>query len=176
LSKKLGNEAVAGRNAVDLEINSPDFLEKYLPEVAAVHRRLNSSAGIRLDHNISRLTWRYIPKDSEPFEFAELLFSNYTGKPLLVRIRLRKGQKPAIADLQKKYGLPRKIDWGREVEYSLIWEKHRDVLVFSAVADQFEAPEYEITLYYMNNLEEFLNRESEDQRDGEKDALKNVFS
>jgi len=144
--------------------------------VDAFNRRLNSSAGIRVDHNITRLTWRYIPEDSEPFEFAELLFSNYTGKPLLVHIRLRTGQEQAVPDLKKKYGPPRRINWGREIEYSLVWEKHRDVLVFSAVANQFEKPEYEITLYYVNNLEEFLSREQGDHQDNEKDALKNVFS
>lgn len=179
LEKTLGNGGVSSRNTIDMEINYPGFLSEHFPTLAVLNRRLNSSAGIRVEHDATRLTYRYLQNRETPFDYVELLFSDATGRPLLVNIRSDREGPDIIDTLRQNYGEPRSIDWGGEINRSLVWEKQGDVLIFSVQTNQFDAPVYRIDIFYVDQLEALVEREEKEQmkrtREKEK-AIDKAFS
>ncbi|GBC61665.1 hypothetical protein DENIS_2627 [Desulfonema ishimotonii] len=157
LRDKLGDAAVEKRNVIDLTVNSGDFMKQYLPRLDSLNRRLNSDVGIRVEHSTEKLRYRYMQKKNTPFSYVELLFSDYTKKPLLFRITSDRAGAEIAETLKKKYGPPRVAGAQGRVFY---WEKNRDVLMLSLVSDQFGNPGYEIIICYVNSFEALLQRES----------------
>ncbi len=178
LESQLGDEAVATRNVINLEINEEGFLQEFFPRLDTLNRQLNSSAGERVEHNTIQLSYRYMERRNPPFDFAEILFSGITRKPLRMRILSRRDGPDILDALREKYGDARVIDWGGPIEETHYWEKNGDLLVFSILPDQFDEPRYEIHIFYVNSLEELVDREAKQelrQEKTEENALKNVF-
>ena len=90
LNRQLGNDAIARRSPIDLEINYYGFLNEHFPSLHALNAQLNPSTARRIEHNNVKLMFRYARKEDLPFEYVELLFSNYSGLPLLFKINFKK--------------------------------------------------------------------------------------
>lgn len=178
LRETLGKEGVARRDVIDLEINFPGFLKRFFPPLGALNRELNSEIGARVEHNVTTMTYRYI-RGGAPFDLVRLVFSNYSGKPLRFFMRTETGGEALLRLLNEQFGPPEVAEWGNDLEQSHVWKKNGDYLIFSVVTNQFGRPEFEINLFFANNLKELLAHEAEDDADGKRrnpDNLKNVFS
>ena len=164
LGDKLGSEAIEYRSIIDLEINFKGFLERYFPDLNALNRRLNYPAGERVEHNTVKLMYRYAQKKDVPFHYIELLFSNYTHKPLFIKIASKKDMSEILDSIQKKYGQPVTIDWQKDSGRSMHWINKRDILIASVAPNRRGDLVYHITIYYVENLEELLNTEEKERR------------
>lgn len=160
LRQRLGRYAIEGRGIVDLEINYYGFLEQYFSSLNELNRALNSPAGERIEHNIVKLMFRYARKENQPFDYVELLFSNYSQHPLLFRINFKKDEANIVQTLKSKYGDPRPIDWKNKGGQSMYWDKDNDILIVSLVPDQFGNPEYQIRIFFVENIKALLTTES----------------
>ena len=110
LNQRLGRHAIEHRSIIDLDINFYGFLKKYFPPLYELNQNLNSPPGERIEHNTVKLMYRYARKENVPFDYVELVFSNYSQHPLLFRINFQKDEANIIETLKTKYGEPRLID------------------------------------------------------------------
>ena len=163
LKKKLGNDSISHRNMVKLEMNYPGFLGRYFPELDALDQRLNSKIGERVDHNTTRLMYRYARKRNVPFEYVEILFSNYSRHPILINIRFKEDTLGTVDRLKAKYGTAAEIDWGRDSGKTLFWQRQQDYLLVSMVPDQFGVTEHRVTIYFVANLQQMIETEQAQQ-------------
>jgi hypothetical protein len=160
LSQRLGRDAIEGRGIIDLEINYYGFLEQHLTSLHELNRELNSPAGERVEHNIVKLMYRYARKKNLPFDYVELIFSDYSQLPLLFKINFQKDEANIVQTLKSKYGDPRLINWRNKGGQSMYWDKNNDILVVSLVPDQFGNPEYQIRIFFVENIKALLQTEA----------------
>jgi hypothetical protein len=178
LGDELGPEAIEYRSMIDLEINFQGFLERFFPNLDALNRRLNYPPGERVEHNTVKLMYRYAQRKNVPFHYIELLFSNYTHKPLFIKIESKRDVAEIINSIQEKYGQPMIIDWQRDNGQSRHWVNKRDTLIASIASDRRGDPVYRITIYYVDNLSELLETEEKERRfreEKKKQAGKKAF-
>jgi hypothetical protein len=159
LDQRLGNAAVAQRGIIDLGINYDGFLKQFFPVLYALNRDLNFPPGERIEHNMVKLMYRYARKRNAPFDYVELIFSNYAQTPLLFKIDFKKDEANIVQTLKSKYGEPQMIDWKANAGQSLYWGKNNDFLIVSLVPDQFGIPEYQIRFFFVNNIKALLENE-----------------
>jgi hypothetical protein len=159
LGKKLGSDAIERRSILDLNTNYPGFIKKYLPEVNGLNRKLNFPPGERVEHNTVKLMYRYAQKKNVPFDYVELVFWEYTKTPLLFKINFQIDETGILETLKTKYGPPQVIDWKEENGRSMVWQKNMDVLLVSEVPDQFGRHEYQIVIYFVQNLKQLIEIE-----------------
>ena len=152
LNSKLGRDAIERRSILDLEINYRGFIKKYLPELEALNQKLNSPPGERVEHNTVKLMYRYAQKKNVPFNLVELVFSDYTKTPVLFKINFKMNEADTVETLQEKYGLPQVIDWKEGNGKSRVWKKNGDILIVSRIPDRFGNINYQIVIYYIDNL------------------------
>lgn len=163
LSDKLGRDAIEHRSIMDLEINYKGYLQTYFPQLHELNLALNFPPGERVEHNTVKLMYRYAQKKNVPFDYVELVFSNYTRAPLLFRINFRQDDAGIVATLKSKYGQPQVIAWEEENAQSGYWTKNRDVLIVSQVPDQFGNPRYQIVIYFVKHLEQLIATEKKER-------------
>lgn len=159
LYRQLGNDAIAEQNPLDLEINYYGFLKKHFPALQALNVQLNPSTAGRIEHNILKLMYRYARKKNLPFDYVEFNFSNYTQLPLLFKINFKEDEANIIQTLKSKYGEPQLIDWKNKNGQSMYWQKNDDVLIVSLVPNQFGNPEYQIRIFFVENIRALLEKE-----------------
>ena len=111
LGNELGRDAIERRSILDLEINYKRFLQTYFPQLNELNLDLNFPPRERVEHNTVKLMYRYALKKNVPFDYVELVFSNYTQAPLLFRINFRQDDAGILDTLKSKYGQPRVIIW-----------------------------------------------------------------
>ena len=172
LRDQLGSDAIEKRNPLDLSINYKGFLKKHLPSLYELNQKLNSPVGERIEHNTIKLTYRYAQKKGVPFEYIELVFSNYTKKPLVFFIKSKKEGSGIVDVITNKFGDPKIIIWEKEKGRSLFWTKNRSVLIISIVDDRFGNPEYHTTIYYVPSLKNLLLRELQEAKQREEEIKK----
>jgi hypothetical protein len=172
LSNKLGRDAIEGRSILDLEINYKGFLQTYLPELEKLNRQLNFPPGERVEHNTVKLMYRYAQKQNVPFDFVELVFSDYTKKPLRVRIDFKSDEANTVPTLRQKYGQPEMLDWNQGNGKSMIWQKDGDYLIVSHIPDRFGRYEYQIVIYYVDNLKQLIDTERKEKEAKEQQRVK----
>jgi hypothetical protein len=172
LGNKLGRDAIENRNIIDLEINYRGFIKKYFPELFELNRQLNYPPGERVDHDTVKLMYRYAQRQNIPFDYVELVFSNATQLPILIRIRFKRDDANVIPTLKEKYGSPQMIEWKEENGTSMFWRKNKDFLIVSLVPDQFGNPEFQISIYFVANLEELIAVEVKAREEREKQKAK----
>ncbi len=178
LGKILGSGSVETWSTVNLEFLDAGFLDEHFPRLAELNRKLNDEQGQRIEHNTVKLTYRYIPQEVYPFDYAELLFSDYSGNPLYCRIRAKKSGEEILSVLESKYGAPNRIQRGGDAEFSYYWEKSGDILIYSNTPDLLGNPGYRIAIYYVGNLENMIYKERRGDAAGaeeKEDALKRAF-
>jgi len=165
LGNKLGRDAIERRSIMDLEINYTGFLKQYFPDLNELNQRLNFPPGERIEHNTVKLMYRYATKKNVPFDYVELVFSNYTQAPILFKINFREDDAGIINTLESKYGQPQVVNWKEENGQSMYWIKNSDFLIVSRVPDQFGNPRYQIAIYFVKNLEQLIAAEKKDPQE-----------
>jgi hypothetical protein len=159
LGNKLGRDAIEQKSIMDLAINYKGFLNTYFPSLNELNQRLNFPPGERVEHNTVKLMYRYALKKNVPFDYVELVFSNYTKIPLLFKINFQKDEAGIIKTLESRYGQPQVVNWKEENGKSMVWMKNADFLIASQVPDQFGHPKYQIAIYFVKNLEQLIATE-----------------
>ena len=172
LNRQLGNDAIARRSLLDLEINYNGFLQEHFPTLYALNIQLNPPTRARVDHNILKLMYRYARKKNLPFDYVELIFSNYSQLPLLFKIDFKVDEANVVQTLKTKYGEPRLIDWKDRNGQSMYWQKNKDVFIVSLVPDQFGNPEYQIRIFFVENIQALLKQEMTDKEKQEQRRAK----
>ncbi|MGB5985921.1 MAG: hypothetical protein WBG37_11500 [Desulfobacterales bacterium] len=164
LRQRLGHDVAERKMPLKLAIHPPGFVAQHLPAIAALNQRLNYAPRERIEQNILRLTYRYAEKKGTPFDRVELVFSQYTQKPLMFYIQSGKTGGEMIAAIQQKYGAYTEVtDPAREVT-TRYWRDAGDVLALTLGTDRFGDPEYHIWIFYASNLEELAATEEERRR------------
>ena len=118
-----------------------------------------------MEHNTVKLMYRYAVKKDVPFDYVELVFSNYTQAPLLFRINFREDDAGIINTLASKYGQPLIVNWKEENGQSMYWQKNSDFLIVSKAPDQFGNPRHQIVIYFVKNLEQLIATEKKDRQE-----------
>jgi hypothetical protein len=172
LNKTLGDDAIERRNILDLEINYKGFLKEYFADLDKLNKKLNSPIGERVEHNTVKLMYRYMQNKNVSFEYVELVYSEYTRRPVLIKIHFKKDGLNTIETLKQKYGAPESINWGGETSKSLYWKKSNDLLILSYVPDQFGKPKCQIIIYFKNALEKLLKDEQKEKEKTRRERTK----
>ena len=172
LRERLGRDAIENRSIIDLEINFRGFLKKYFPDLDNLNQRLNFPPGERVEHKTVKLMYRYAQKQNSPFDYVELVFSDYSKRPMLFKINFQKDEAGILETLKGKYGQPQLIDWKEENGSSMYWQKNKDYLIVSLVPDQFGNPEYQIIIYFVENLNQLIAAEKEEREKKEAQRAK----
>ena len=172
LEAKLGRDAIERRDTLDLEINYQGFLKKYFPALDALNHQLNFPPRERVEHNTVKLMYRYAQKQNVPFDYVALIFSDYTKTPIRFKIHFQKDEANIIDTLKKKYGNPNIIDWKENNGQSMYWKKEDDFLIVSLVPDQFGHHEYQINIYYVDNLKQLIETERKEKEEKERQRVK----
>jgi hypothetical protein len=178
LSQKLGNDAVERRSILDLEGPHKGFLAAHLPDLEVLNRRLNHPPGERVDHDVTKLMYRYARKKNTPFDYVELIFDGQFRTPLLFRIRFKADETDLLETLRAKHGPPQRIDGGAENEQALVWRKQQDVLLVALVADSFGGVGHYVSIYFTENLNrraEFEHSRKEQKAKEKSPAGKTAF-
>jgi len=156
LSEKLGSDAIERKGTIDLMTRPRDLLETRFGSLYTLHRSLSSDQGARVEHQITRLTYRYPGRQNTWFKYVEMVFSNYTARPLYFRITLNKEGTATLDTIRKKYGAPEETRDASGKAAVLFWEKNGDLLIVSQLKDRFGDPEYHVMFYFVANLQHLL--------------------
>ena len=164
LSNRLGRDAIEHHSTLDLGINYPGFLKTYFPQLDQLNQKLNFPPRERVEHNTIKLTYRYAQRKNVPFDYVELVFSDFTRTPLLFRIHFKKDESGIIKTLNEKYGQPKRIKWDRANGSTFYWTKTNDELILSQIPDQYGNLEYRIDIYFTENLNQLIRTEQADKK------------
>ncbi len=116
--------------------------------------------------------YRYPRKKGAPFDYVELVFSEYTQTPLVFKINFKKDETGIIETLKTKYGPPQVIEWQEENGRSMLWRKNTDLMIVSLVPDQFIRDGYEIAIYFTRNLKQLIDIEKNEKTKREQQRAK----
>ncbi|MFH1155513.1 MAG: hypothetical protein V1793_17035 [Pseudomonadota bacterium] len=159
LTQVLGDESTQGNNVIDLAINYPEFLTAHFPELDELNKKLNYPPRERVEHKTTRLMFRYASVKGLDFSYVEILFSDYTQSPLLIRVNYKSDNPEVLKTLTDKYGDPVSIAWEKEGGPSFAWRQNNDLLILSLVPDQFGNPTSQIFIVFEKRLVELLATE-----------------
>ncbi len=180
LENRLGDGVREKWGIADLEILHKGFLARHFPDLQALHHRLNAGVERRLEESTFRLSFRHIPaRSGSLFEYAELLFSNYSQQPLMLKMEAGKAGADIPDILKQQYGRPQRFQWAAQPGRSLYWRDQGDILILSVYPDRFDQPQYQIALYFVDNLTALarqLSRERQEQQKARQKAMEDIFS
>jgi hypothetical protein len=148
LAARLGRDAIEHRSVLDLEINYPGFLKAHFPHLDQLNQKLNSPPRERIEHNTIKLMYRYAQNKNVPFDYVELIFSNYTQTPILFR------------------------EWEEATGTSFYWSKADDELIVSLVPDRFGDSEYQIVIFFTESLNQIIRTEAAEKEAREQQRAK----
>jgi hypothetical protein len=178
LRQKLGSDVLETRGTIDLTTNDTAFMELNFPDIYRLNMKLNDKSGARVEHNIIKLTYRYALKKNTPFFYIELVFSDYSKKPLYFKINAKKEGAEIIDEIRKKYGEPDKIEIPDVKETAFVWKRNTDAFVISPKKDRLGYPEFHLMIYFIENIKELISIEEEEREKREetrKEALRKAF-
>ncbi|MDD2389415.1 MAG: hypothetical protein PHP23_06755 [Desulfobacterales bacterium] len=164
LREQLGAEGIEKRTTIDLSVNYPDFLQEYFPKLYQLNKRLNYRPQERIEHNITKLTYRYSRNTGKPFDLITAQFSNYSQRPLLIQIIMKDKPADMIDTLITKYGQPEIIQWTGRSGTSYAWEKHSDIFIVSDNVTRIGKPVTSISIYFVRNIEPLIEIEEKQIR------------
>ncbi len=159
LSEKLGSDAISQQNVIDLTIYTKAFFKEHFPQLYTLNRELNLPEGQRVEHNTTKLMYRYARLKETPFIDIMLYFSNDTGKPLFFKISAGPGGEAIVKTLKEKYGPPQKFEWKDNDGHTIFWKEGKNFFIVSSTLDRLGNPEYLFCIYYVNNINEMLKIE-----------------
>jgi hypothetical protein len=164
LQERLGDDAIERRSTIDLEVNGPGFLQRHFAWLDDLNRRLNHPPGERVDHNTVKLMYRYATRKDLPFSYVEILFSNYTSKPLYIYIRSGRDLSGIVETLKQKHGPPLQIEEAGEGIDAQYWSEQSDLLLVTTHTTRRGDREYRVMICYGANLEALIATEEADRR------------
>ena len=167
LEGQLGSDVLEINTTIDLSVNYNGFLKNFFPNIHRLNLRLNDSSGARIEHNIIKLTYRYALRNNTPFYYVDLVFSNYSKLPLYFIIKSKKEGVGIIDTFNTKYGETNRIDWAGERGSALYWKENNDILLVSKLKDRFGFPEYHITMYFVENINQLISLEDKIKKERE---------
>ncbi len=159
LGEKLGSDAISQQNVIDLTIYSSAFFKKHFPQLSNLNRELNLPEGQRVEHNTTKLMYRYARLKETPFIDVTLYFSNDTGNPLFFKISAGPGGGAILETIKKKYGPPQQFKWEDNDGHTIFWKEGKDFFIVSSTKDRLGNPEYLFCIYFVSNMEEMLKIE-----------------
>jgi len=159
LGEKLGSDAISQQNVIDLTIYTKAFFKEHFPELYNLNRELNLPEGQRIEHNTTKLMYRYARLKETPFIDVMLYFSNDTGNPLFFKISAGPGGGAILETIKKKYGPPEQFDWKGNDGRTFFWKKGKDFFIVSSTEDRMGDPEYLFCIYFVSNMEKMLRIE-----------------
>jgi hypothetical protein len=112
LGEKLGSDAISQQNVIDLTLYSAAFFKKHFPQLFNLNRELNLPEGQRIEHNTTKLMYRYARLKETPFKDITLYFSNDTGKPLFFKYPRDPAPQPLLKP-SKRNTAPLNVSNGR---------------------------------------------------------------
>jgi hypothetical protein len=152
LDSRLGSSAISRRGLIDLDSGPGGVLDQNFPSLAELNQVLNFPPNERVEHQITRLMYRYAIQKQLPFRYIELTFANDNNKPLLFRIDLTHEANQIIDELNAKYGPPKRIaDQSSETEIHY-WQDQEDYLMITQWPNRGGMLQYQLTIYYVDNL------------------------
>ena len=163
LNDKLGRDAIERRSILDLEVNYRGFLNDYLPDLDKLNRKLNFPPGERVEHNTVKLMYRYARKKEVPFDLVELVFSDYSQKPILFKISFKADEGNTVEALKERYGLPESINWQKENGRSMVWKKAGDTLILNFIPNRFGGYDHQIVIYFTESLQQLIEMERKEK-------------
>jgi len=163
LERRLGSDAIARRSTIDLQIPPESFLSTHFPEIYELNRRLNYSPRERIEHNVTKLMYRYPGRQQLPFSFVELLFSNYTAKPLVFHTSAKQEGATVLQTLEDKYGSPDVATWDGGSQQAYFWQKPGERMIVYALRDRFGSLEYQVQLLFLEAIEELVRTEEKER-------------
>ena len=163
LNAKLGRDAIERRSILDLEINYRGFLNDYFPDLDELNRKLNFPPGERVEHNTVKLMYRYARKKDVPFDLVELVFSDYSQKPILFKISFKADEGNTVEALKEKYGMPESINWQKENGRSMVWKKASDTLILNFIPNRIGDYDHQIVIYYTESLQQLIEMERKEK-------------
>lgn len=169
LNRQLGSDAIEYWSPIDLKFNSKGILQRYFKQLYELDKKLNPAEGVRFEHDTIKLTYRYARRKDVVFDYVMLIFSNFTHKPLVFEIRFQSEGSYVVDIIKEKYGDPQIIDWNTDDGRSLYWETNKDMLIISRFANRFGDPEYQVMIYYVNNIEKLLSKEDRERQQREEE-------
>jgi hypothetical protein len=157
LEETLGHDAVETRGTLDLGAFAPGVLPGQLPELEALNRDLNTPPGERVEHDRTRLMYRYARSKNAPFDLVELVFDPQSRRPLMFRMRFKGDEAGMLDSLRARYGQPQDValNGGR----ALVWRKAGDSLVVYIEPDHFGTPVHQVSIFYADNLQRWAAAE-----------------
>lgn len=171
LDEKLGSDAISQQNVIDLTIYTRRFFETHFPQLFELNRELNLPEGQRVEHNTTKLMYRYARLKELPFKDITLFFSNDTGHPLFFKISAGPGGAAILETLKNKYGQPEQFQWEDKNGETFFWKDDKDFFIVSATLDRLGNPDYLFCIYYVKNLEKMLASEKAKKRSEQKKLL-----
>ena len=164
LRDHLGSDAIEKRTTIDLEPDAPGLLPELFPFLHSLNEQLNYLPRQRIEHNTVKLRYRYATRKNVPFKYVELVFSNYTYKPLLFIIRAGEAGAAILESLKEKYGAPQRKEAGIPGAPVLYWQKEQDYLVMTSGKDNFGHTTYQFSFYFGTNLQVLVDAEIEERK------------
>ncbi len=182
LRRRLGPDVMERWSDIDLSVNHDGFLEKYFPQLELLNRKLKNEIPRDTEKNPIKLIFRHTRDKETPFSYVELVFSHYTRKPLMLKIRPKTHTEALLNALEEKYGRPEIIQWEddrpgiRTEGTSFYWREEGDLLILTRTPDRYGDPEYHLRIYYLENLEKtFEIKQSQETREKPGEKVKNAF-
>jgi hypothetical protein len=139
-------------------------LQALFPRLHTLNQQLNYLPRQRIEHNTVKLRFRYATRKEVPFKYVELVFSNYTGKPLMFIVRAGVEGAAILESLKEKYGPPQRKAAGVPGAPVLYWQKDQDYLIMTSGQDNFGDAVYQFNFYFGGNLQVLVNAEIEERR------------
>ena len=172
LRENLGSDAIWRRSPLDLEINYDGFLKQHFVELYRLNRRLNYAPRERVEHDVSKLMYRYPQKKNLPFTYIELVFAGSNGEPLVFNIRAKQDGAAVVETLEDKYGIPGRIEWNGGKNHALYWRNPGELMIASVVEDRYGQPEYGISIFFVDHLKNLVEDEERQRRQMQKQKEK----
>jgi hypothetical protein len=139
---------------VDLEFQRPGWLARFLPDLDALNRRLNSDFRERVEYDVLTLRYNYPSRTSPAFEKVRLVFDGKTRHPLYFEILANAAGAEILKVIEDKYGTP--VDRSEAGEKVLLWVKSGDWMVVLPRINRLGRPEYLIGIYFVRRIESLL--------------------
>lgn len=168
LENRLDSDAIEYHSPLNLAFSYEGFLQDHFPTLHDLNRKLNPKSGARVEHSTIKLMYRHARRKQLPFEYVNLYFSNYSGRPLMFEIKTTQEGGYLLDTLKQQYGQPQAHDWPAYGAKSLYWEKNEDILLVWVTTNIYGNAEYQILIYYVGNLEDLLKIEKEEALEREK--------
>ena len=159
LGEQLGSAAITRRGIIDLEATRERLLQDHFAELDRLNKALNYPPMERVEHDITRLTFRYAMQRDLPFRFVELVFWNQDSHPLFFVITALTDGPAIVEQLAQKYGPPQEIASKNGPGRILHWHEGQNALIVSIFPNRLGEEEYHIAMYFVSNLERMLAHE-----------------